>query len=119
MFNLCNVAQLAPTVGHGPHFHLQDDDGGLVAGEEETAADEDAERAAAAAAAAAEDDDDSTNTTTTTTTTERAQLEFTHHVYEEYLPSLPRESKPPIIIQTVPHYQVGRNIEKRATKIIT
>ena len=108
VFNLCNVVQLAPTVEHRPHFHLQDDDGGLVAGEEETAADEDAERAAAAAAAAAEDDDDSTNTTTTTTTTERAQLEFTHHVYEEYLPSLPRESKPPIIIQTVPHYQVGQ-----------
>ena len=35
------------------------------------------------------------------------QLEFTHHIYEEYLPSLPRESKPPIILHTVPHYQIS------------
>ena len=81
------------------------DDGGLVAGEEEDDTD------AGQAAAAADDDEevDSTNTTTTTTT-ERAQLEFTHHLYEEYLPTLPRESKPPIIIQTVPHYQVVATI---------
>ena len=80
------------------------DDGGLVAGEEEDDAD-----AGQAAAAADDEEVDSTNTTMTTTT-ERAQLEFTHHLYEEYLPTLPRESKPPIIIQTVPHYQVGATI---------
>ena len=84
---------------------LFQDDGGLVAGEEEDDAD-----AGQAAAAADDEEADSTNTTTTTTTTERAQLEFTHHLYEEYLPTLPRESKPPIIIQTVPHYQVVATI---------
>ena len=83
------------------------DDGGLVAGEEEDPAE-----VIDAAAAAADD-----SSTTTTTTTERAQLEFTHHVYEEYMPTLPRESKPPIIIQTVPHYQVGATIKERVCKI--
>lgn len=36
-----------------------------------------------------------------------SQLEFTHHIYEEYMPALPSESKPPIIIQTVPHYEIS------------
>ena len=80
------------------------DDGGLVAGEEEDDTD------AGQAAAADDDEEADSSNTTTTTTTERAQLEFTHHLYEEYLPTLPRESKPPIIIQTVPHYQVVATI---------
>ena len=78
------------------------DDGGLVAGEEDNAPGS----SGGQGAAAAQDNGDST-TNATKDTTERAQLEFTHHLYEEYLPTLPRESKPPIIIQTVPHYQVG------------
>ena len=35
------------------------------------------------------------------------KLEFTHHIYEEYQPIFPRESKPPIILQSVPHYSVA------------
>ncbi len=35
------------------------------------------------------------------------QLEFTHHIYEEYQPTVPVESKPPIILQTIPHYSVA------------
>ena len=35
------------------------------------------------------------------------KLEFTHHIYEEYQPILPRESKPPIILQSVPYYSVS------------
>ncbi len=35
------------------------------------------------------------------------KLEFTHHIYEEYQPILPRESKPPIIVQSVPYYSVS------------
>ena len=97
-------------------LHVQDD-GGLVAGEEE-----DAPGGGQGAAAAAGQDNGSANATVAAATTERAQLEFTHHLYEEYLPSLPRESKPPIIIQTVPHYQVGKrriNINDLGFKLVT
>ncbi len=49
--------------------------------------------------------------TTTTPSPDAAdklgQLEFTHHIYEEYQPNFPRESKPPIILQTIPQYSVA------------
>ena len=35
------------------------------------------------------------------------KLEFTHHIYEEYQPIFPRESKPPIILQSIPQYSVA------------
>jgi len=35
------------------------------------------------------------------------RLEFTHHIYEEYQPVYPKESKPPIILHSVPHYSVA------------
>ena len=39
--------------------------------------------------------------------TVRGQLEFTHHIYEEYLPILPERSKSPIILQSIPQYSVA------------
>lgn len=41
------------------------------------------------------------------TQTARGQLEFTHHIYEEYQPQLQAETKAPIILQTIPQYSIS------------
>ncbi len=78
-----------------------DDDEADLANAQSSKKEDDEEEEAAAAAAS------SANATTTTPRPNRGQLEFTHHVYEEYMPSFPRESKPPIILQTIPQYSVS------------
>ncbi|XP_059083979.1 uncharacterized protein LOC131881208 isoform X2 [Tigriopus californicus] len=37
----------------------------------------------------------------------RGQLEFTHHIYEEYQPQFQAETKAPIILQTIPQYSIS------------
>ena len=36
-------------------------------------------------------------------------LEVMYHLYEEYKPPLEYETKPPIIMQTIPHYSINNN----------